>query len=76
MRRHVDHPLNFRGFSLEELLADDELYLGRSAPLDDLLNDAIHNVVVEGLQHVQLFGLHGGEELALKTRHLSNSIRT
>ena len=70
MCRHVDHPLNFGGFPLEELLADDELDLGRPAPLDDLLNDAVHDVVVEGLQHVQLFGLHGGEELALKTSHL------
>ena len=66
MRGHVAHLLNFGRFSLEELLADDELYLCRSAPLDDLLNDAVHDVVVEGLHNVQLLGLHGGEELALK----------
>ena len=66
MGGHVNHPLDFGGLSLEQLLADDQLYLGHSAPLDDLLHDAVHDVVVEGLHDVQLLGLHGGEEFALK----------
>ena len=72
MRGHVDHPLDFGGLPLEELLADDELDLGRAAPLDDLLHDAVHDVVVERLQHVQLLRLHRGEELALKRLALIN----
>ena len=66
MRGHVDHPLDLGGLSLEELLADDELDLGGAAPLDDLLHDAVHDIVVEGLHDVQLLGLHSREELALR----------
>ena len=63
---HVDHPLDFGGLPLEQLLSYDELDLGHAAPLHDLLHDAVHDVVVEGLQDVQLLCLHGGKEFALK----------